>query len=593
MRMSIPTPGPHLGGGSCRVASVLLLALAVCPGGIPDATARTEAGGSNGRIEVVAALVGGSLDVRPAAKHRLLIRSEGASETAPSVSAFSTGFDGRASVELPPGRYLLVSETPLSFEGATFSWAVPFEIRAGSTLTLELSNDNASRAGGTALPAVATEGEIYERARPAVFLIEADAGHGSGFLVDAAGLVVTNHHVAGDARYLAAKTGPEIKYPAELLASDAERDVAVLRVSPEAVAGITPLPLSRASGEGAGPKVGDRVLAIGSPLSQEAILTSGIVSKVEADVLISDVNINPGNSGGPLLAMTGEVIAINTFGESAGRGPGVSGCVRVHLVEPVLAQARQRAAGKPAPPPERLPVASRIHYPIAGLKELVTGTPDVSAYQIDAKDLEVTFVTPPLQVSMAMAGQIRAAEMQKKRRKKAPLTESEVADPRDDLYGWLRNVGEFEAVVRIRALPEIRLTGGSRAGRIVGAIFGVVTPGTYRFKTDFVEMRLFRDGADVRPIVPGRICETVSMSGSGGKLEDVGCFGIYTYPPEAFAPGAALVLQIVTAEKPDEPMIVTLAPELVGRIWSDFRPWVEATAGSAEPVPPKPPDRSP
>jgi S1-C subfamily serine protease len=79
--------------------------------------------------------------------------------------------------------------------------------------------------------------------------------------------------------------------------------------------------------------VGERVLAVGSPLATEGILTTGIVSRVESDAIISDVNINPGNSGGPLLNFRGQVIGITTFGvQEPGRGPGISGIVRIHLV---------------------------------------------------------------------------------------------------------------------------------------------------------------------------------------------------------------------------------------------------------------------
>src|SRR5690606_15240127 len=112
---------------------------------------------------------------------------------------------------------------------------------------------------------------------------------------------------------------------------------------------------------------GERVLAIGSPLASETILTAGLVSKVEAGAIYSDVNINPGNSGGPLFNARGEVVGINTFGMSAGSGPGVSGIVRIHIAGPVIEQARG-SLSSPPPSSDKLPVPSLFTFPAAELR---------------------------------------------------------------------------------------------------------------------------------------------------------------------------------------------------------------------------------
>ena len=171
---------------------------------------------------------------------------------------------------------------------------------------------------------VSEEAIIFRETRDAVFTIYSDAGHGSGFLVDEVGIILTNVHVIGSSSRISVQLNPKTRVPATLLAKDRQKDIAVLRVALEVVRKLSILKIAdRPSADLA--FEGEKVIAIGSPLNQTRILTSGIVSKVEERAIISDVNINPGNSGGPLINMDSEVIAINTFrdpslGGAAGLG---------------------------------------------------------------------------------------------------------------------------------------------------------------------------------------------------------------------------------------------------------------------------------
>src|SRR5262249_62116399 len=113
---------------------------------------------------------------------------------------------------------------------------------------------------------------------------------------------------------------------------------------------------------------GERVFTIGSPLTLDKIITTGIISKVEAHTILSDININPGNSGGPLFNSDGQVIGLTTFGTQEGSGPGVSGIVRIEEALPLLEQNRAKASGTP-PPGALLPVEPLTAYPVSGLKE--------------------------------------------------------------------------------------------------------------------------------------------------------------------------------------------------------------------------------
>ncbi len=185
---------------------------------------------------------------------------------------------------------------------------------------------------------------------------------GSGVILSADGLVVSNYHVVGGADDIRIVLNDRREYAATILLADQESDLAVLRVE-----GVTGLPaLSLADSDGA--EVGDLVLAIGNPFGVGQTVTSGIVSALGRSTLSlgagrgyflqTDASINPGNSGGALVDMAGNLLGINSAILTRGGGSnGVGFAIPSNLVARVLADAK---AGK-----------SRFDRPWAGL----TGQP--------------------------------------------------------------------------------------------------------------------------------------------------------------------------------------------------------------------------
>lgn len=137
---------------------------------------------------------------------------------------------------------------------------------------------------------------------------------GSGFIVDASGIVVTNNHVIGDANDITVILQDGTRLKAEIVGKDSKVDLAVLRVKSE-----KPLPAVK-FGDSDKMRAGDWVVAIGNPFGLGGSVTAGIVSArgrdigsgVYDDYIQTDAAINRGNSGGPLFNMNGEVIGINT-----------------------------------------------------------------------------------------------------------------------------------------------------------------------------------------------------------------------------------------------------------------------------------------
>src|SRR5438876_4850161 len=140
---------------------------------------------------------------------------------------------------------------------------------------------------------------------------------GTGFIVDKAGYILTNHHVVDKATKIMVRLEDKSEFQAKLIGSDADTDLAVVKI--EAGRDLPVLKLGNSDSV----KVGDWVLAIGSPFSLDHTVTHGIISakgRTEIggarndfqSICQTDAEINPGNSGGPLVNMTGEVIGINT-----------------------------------------------------------------------------------------------------------------------------------------------------------------------------------------------------------------------------------------------------------------------------------------
>ena len=138
-------------------------------------------------------------------------------------------------------------------------------------------------------------------------------GQGSGFILREDGVILTNAHVVDGADEVTVKLSDKRELKAKVVGADKATDVAVLKVEARG------LPVVKI-GDSAKARVGEWVLAIGSPFGFESSATAGIISALSrvlpdenyVPFIQTDVAVNPGNSGGPLFNMAGEVIGINS-----------------------------------------------------------------------------------------------------------------------------------------------------------------------------------------------------------------------------------------------------------------------------------------
>jgi serine protease Do len=165
-------------------------------------------------------------------------------------------------------------------------------------------------------------------------------GEGSGFIVRADGLVLTNAHVVANADEVLVKLNDRREFHAKVLGSDKQTDIAVIKIEASnlpAASLVPPHPL----------RVGDWVLAIGSPFGFESTVTAGVISATRRSLpgegwvsfIQTDAAINPGNSGGPLINMRGEVVGINSqiFSQTGGY-QGLSFAIPIEVAQRIAQQ---------------------------------------------------------------------------------------------------------------------------------------------------------------------------------------------------------------------------------------------------------------
>ena len=216
--------------------------------------------------------------------------------------------------------------------------------------------------------------EVVQKVSPAVVFIGTDqrlrgitpeeyftgrgAGHGrmvqslgSGVLIDASGLIVTNDHVIRGASAIHVVLADGSQLEAEVVGSDAGNDLALLRVQAKA-----PLPAARL-GTSADLMIGETVVAIGAPLGLQKTVTVGVLSAIGRsfkaeneqtfdDFLQTDAAINPGNSGGPLLNLDADVIGINAAILASAQGIGFA--IPVDKVRRIVTELKSFGKLRPA-----------------------------------------------------------------------------------------------------------------------------------------------------------------------------------------------------------------------------------------------------
>ncbi|PKN84860.1 MAG: peptidase, partial [Deltaproteobacteria bacterium HGW-Deltaproteobacteria-1] len=165
---------------------------------------------------------------------------------------------------------------------------------------------------------------------------------GSGFIISNDGYIFTNNHVVEQADTILVKISDGKEYEAKVIGTDANTDIALIKIKPS-----NSLPIAEI-GDSEKVKVGEWVIAIGNPFGLDATVTAGIVSAKGRVIgagpydnfIQTDASINPGNSGGPLFNMEGKVIGINTAIVAQGQGIGFA--IPINMAKNILADLKTK-----------------------------------------------------------------------------------------------------------------------------------------------------------------------------------------------------------------------------------------------------------
>jgi hypothetical protein len=515
-------------------------------------------------VTVSVSLVSTELEVRPVPKHALEVL---AGESV--VQSGSTGLDGTLVLELAPGSYTVKSAQPVTFQGASYQWSQPVTV-GGTAMKVELSTDNAAMTASAPAGGGADAATVFQQVEKGVVTVESEIAHGTGFLVDQAGLILTNDHVIGGSRYFAAEFDKSTRYRAVVVASNVTADLAVIAVHPDVVKGLPVISLAKDSVDAPAAQVGESVFAIGSPLSQKKIVTSGIVSKNEDEAIITDVAINPGNSGGPLLNGRGQAIGVNTFGEGTATGPGISGVVRIWKALELVNEALGKIPDASTLSAEKLPSYPEGTYPVEALRNIVMAKEfDLDDYQLSMRRFELLVLTPPANTYSENEAAIEAAKGREKRRKNDKVEAENVFDPLGDLREWNQYAGGLKPIVTVQIFPKIRATVGSQIG---AALLGTNAVLRYEYRADFDTLRLINSGELMEPIRVGRAEQGANFRTVYGRMQDVAYGGYVEYLPEAFYPkGGEVYFEVYDEDNPGEARIEKVPADLLERIQEDFK----------------------
>lgn len=527
---------------------------------------------SLGVLRIKVAIVDAGGRARPVPRHALLI-SENPSNAAPR--RVITSLDGTAEINLRPANYTVESDEPLIFQGKAYQWTQTLDVAAGRTTPVEFTAGNAQVEAASAVPPAASSSSgapgnasvLLLDWQSSVFSIWSPTKLGAGFLIDGRGLIATNQRLVGPARSLEVQLSATEKVAARVLASDPDKNVAILWVDPTAVASIRPMTL-RYADAGPAPADNDKVFAISTPIHDGKHLSSGTVSRVTPLAILSDLRIDDDTLGAPLFNAAGEVVAISTpEDEATGRGSSASRAVRIDQARSVIAAAEKKMQTTDAPSGMRLPVEPQRALDDEALKDAAKRrTGSLAPYAVKGADFDVSLITPVL-VYGARHPPERVPARERGRADRDPAQMQASLRALEDFANWDDYVRDDPPVLMIRATPKLVESLWKTIARGAAQTQGISIPAIKSIKAGFSRMQIFCGDAEVTPIHPFKIERRVSRDAAVYE-------GLYVLDPGAIGPHCGTVkLTLFSDKNATTGDTRVIDPKIVQQIWLDFAPY--------------------
>jgi hypothetical protein len=401
-----------------------------------------------------------------------------------------------------------------------------------------------------------------------VVAIWTPTAHASGVLVDAAGLITTNASAVATATSVEVQVTAQVKVAGVVLASDAARDVAVLRVNPQATASIKPVPLGCA---GSGPSrldQGQELYTIVTPLRDRKGVISGPVERVDAQSVVVDFGLPSGSSGGPVFNAAGATLGLTVpVEERDDRSRGDSRLVGVEHVCALVAAAADKTKDAPPPPAAQLPLEPTRPFPADALKEAAQHRAgSLLPYQMSSSQFDVAFITP-VQIYGAEYQMQQASERERASGTRRPGTDAPFVRPLLEFSNWSEYLRDYPPVLLVRATPKLVEGFWMKVARGAAQTQGVSLPPIRRFTSGFARLRAFCGEAEVTPIHPFRLEQRIGD-------DDAIYEGLYVFDAGALTPACGTVrLALYSEKEPQKADTRTVDPGVVRQIWEDFAPY--------------------
>jgi S1-C subfamily serine protease len=510
----------------------------------------------------------------PVPRHALLV--SGNPGTAPPQRTV-TGLDGSAQLHLRPGNYTVESDQPLVFHGKAYQWSQTLDVAAGGVTSLELTTGNALVEAVAAGEPSAAAGLSAAEGNPSALLIDwqnavvsiwGETKRGAGFLIDARGLVLTNQRLVGKETSLEVQLSRTEKVRGRVMASDADRNVAILWIDPAAVASVRPVKLGYTDG-GSSVAERDKVFAITASTREGKNLTSGYVSRIDVHTIASGIGVDEDSLGVPLFSAAGDVIAITTPDDAqVEASSGALRAVRIDDARSVIADAEKKMQKSEAPNAQRLPVEPQRPFADGALKEAAQRrSGSLAPYSMPAADFEISLITPVL-----VYGAQHQTDRVSGREPDSPAAMQRPLRAVEDFGNWADYVRDDPPVLMIRATPKLVESFWTTVARGAARTQGVALPPIKHIKAGFSRMRIFCGDAEVTPIHPFKIEQRVDDTNAVYE-------GLYIVDPGAIGPHCGTVkLSLFSDKEPAKADTRVVDPKIVEQIWQDFAPY-RAAAG--------------
>jgi S1-C subfamily serine protease len=505
----------------------------------------------------------------PVPRHPLLISDNPATTTPRRVV---TGSDGTVNVRLRPGNYVVESDEPFQFDGKAYEWRQVVDMVAGRDVALELTAGNAEigpngSGTGSGTPAEIGVSSLLAQWQDSVVSIWTQTTHASAFVVDAEGLVVSNQRAIGAAKSVDLQLTPAVTVAATVVASNPEKDVAVLLINPALSSSVRAVPLGCADLSRA-TVVKDQEIVTMLAARESKGPRFGTVSRVEAHAVVSDLVIPDGSSGGPVFTSAGSVVGITSFAdEEDHRRRGNARIVRVEDVCEVVATARAKITSVAAPSEAHRPVEPSRPFPADRLKEAAQRrVGSLSPYQMTSTDFDIAFITPV----MVYAVQYQAEQSSAGARGRTGRGTDQVrpvVNPLLEFGNWSDYVADIPPVLLVRVTPKLVEGFWTKVARGAAQTQGMSLPPFKRARSGFSRMRTLCGDTEVTPIHPFKLEQLVS--GTEMMYE-----GLYVFDPGALGPSCGSVkLELYSEKEPLKSDARIVDPKVIEQIWQDFAPY--------------------